>query len=127
MFKDFDRWNSLKQRIENTDLRIFANRREIWWCHIGINIGTELCGKNEFFERPVLVMKVYNKNTIKVVPLTSKEKSGVYYFQLNFNQIKSCASLSQVKTISTKRLSRKIGRIDQKQFARLIDVYKNRL
>ena len=104
MKKDFDNWNKLKKQLEINETKIFANVRDIWWCSIGLNVGTELCGKNEFFERPVLVIKVFNKDTIKVVPLTSKEKSGRYYFELNFNGIKSYASLSQVKTISTRRL-----------------------
>lgn len=127
MQKDFDKWNILKKKIENTNLKIFANQREIWWCHIGINVGSELCGKNNFFERPILVIKVFNKNTIKIIPLTSKEKQGKYYFKLNFNNIKSYASLSQIKTISTKRLSRKISRLDKKQFRELVEVYKNSL
>ena len=127
MEKDFDKWNELKKKLEITEVKIFANTREVWWCSLGLNVGTELCGKNEFFERPVLVMKVFNQNTIKIIPLTSKEKKGKYYFELNFNQIKSFASLSQIKTISTKRLSRKIGRLDKKQFERLINFYKNSL
>lgn len=127
MEKDFDTWNKLKKEIESNPVKIFANRREIWWCSFGLNVGTELCGKNEFFERPVLIIKVFNKNTIKVAPLTSKEKEGKYYFTLDFNNIKSYASLSQVKTISTKRLSRKISRLDIKQFEELVIAYKNSL
>ncbi len=127
MEKDFDIWNKLKKELEINETKIFANVRDIWWCSIGLNVGTELCGKNEFFERPVLVIKVFNKDTIKVVPLTSKEKSGRYYFELNFNGIKSYASLSQVKTISTRRLSRKISRLDKKQFVDLVNYYKSSL
>jgi mRNA interferase MazF len=124
MEKDFDKWNKVKKNLEVSGVEIFANARDVWWCSLGLNIGTELCGKNEVFERPILVMKVFNRNTIKVIPLTSKEKHSKYYFELNFNSIKSFASLSQIKTISTKRLSRKIGRLDQKQFKELIDFYK---
>jgi len=127
MQKDFDEWNKLKKELENNKRKIFANHREVWWCSFGLNVGTELCGKNEFFERPVLVLKVFNKDTIKVVPLTSREKHGKYYFEIQFNDIKSYASLSQVKTISTKRLSRKMGRLDKNQFTKLVVYYKNSL
>jgi mRNA interferase MazF len=127
MEKDFDNWNKLKKELEINQTKIFANVRDIWWCSIGLNVGTELCGKNEFFERPILVMKVFNKDTIKVVPLTSKEKSGKYFFELNFNGIKSYASLSQIKTISTRRLSRKISRLDKQQFINLVSAYKSSL
>lgn len=124
MDKDFDKWNVVKKNLENTRLEVFANTRDIWWCSLGLNVGTELCGKNEVFERPILVIKVFNKNTLKIIPLTSKEKHGKYYFELHFNDIRSFASLSQIKTISTKRLSRKIGRLDQNQFNELIDFYR---
>jgi mRNA interferase MazF len=127
MEKDFDNWNKLKKELEINQTKIFANVRDIWWCSIGLNVGTELCGKNEFFERPILVMKVFNKDTIKVVPLTSKEKTGKYFFELNFNGIKSYASLSQIKTISTRRLSRKISRLDKQQFINLVSAYKSSL
>lgn len=127
MEKDFDSWNKIKKQIEINDVKIYANTREVWWCAFGLNVGSELCGKNEFFERPVIVLKVFNKNTIKVVPLTSKIKSGKYYYEVDFNDIKSYASLSQVKTLSTKRLSRKIGRLNSKQFLELIIAYKNSL
>lgn len=127
MEKDFDEWNKLKKDLESSKRKIFANRREVWWCSFGLNVGTELCGKNEFFERPVLVLKVFNKDTIKVVPLTSKEKHGKYYFEIRFNNARSCASLSQIKTISTKRLSRKMGRLDKNQFSELLVFYKNSL
>lgn len=127
MQKDFDTWNKVKKGLEKNETKIFANVRDIWWSSIGLNIGTELCGKNEFFERPVLVMKVFNKTTLKVIPLTSKEKLGKYYFKLDFNNIKSYASLSQIKTISTKRLSRKMGRLDKKQFEDLVSFYKSSL
>lgn len=125
MQKDFDNWNKIKKQIDSNQTEIFCNKREVWWCSFGLNVGSELCGKNEFFERPVIVLKVFNRNTIKVIPLTSKIKKGKYYFEVDFNNIKSYASLSQVKTISTKRLSRKMGRLNNKQFLDLINVYKN--
>ena len=127
MQKDFDSWNIIKKQIDSNETEIFCNKREVWWCSFGLNVGSELCGKNEFFERPVIVLKVFNKNTIKVIPLTSKAKIGKYYFEVDFNNIKSYASLSQVKTISTKRLSRKMGRLNNKQFLDLINFYKNSL
>jgi mRNA interferase MazF len=127
MEKNFDIWNTLKKDLEKNPVKIFANKRDIWWCSLGLNVGTELCGKNEFFERPILVIKVFNKDTLKVVPLTSKLKEGKYYFELDFNGIKSYASFSQVKTISTKRLSRKISRLDIGQFERLLLAYKDSL
>ena len=127
MIKDFDEWNILKKDLEKNHIKIFANSREIWWCHFGLNVGTELCGKNELFERPVLVLKVYNKETLKVVPLTTKENIGKYYASVTLGEVTSYASLTHTKTISTKRLSRKVGRVDKKQFEIILQRYKDSL
>ena len=58
MEEQFDNWNNLKKRLHRGTTPIYANTREIWWCSFGFNVGTELFGKNELFERPVLVLKV---------------------------------------------------------------------
>jgi mRNA interferase MazF len=121
MENDFDTWNVLKKKIDKRKKIVYANTREVWWCSFGLNIGTELYGKNELFERPVLVLKVYNKETLKVVPLTGTNKK--YSCPIELGNSISYASLTQVKTISTKRLSRKIGRIDSPQFNFILEKY----
>jgi hypothetical protein len=72
MKKDFDCWNMLKKHIHNGNDPIFCNEREIWWSSIGINVGSEEDGKNNLYERPIIVLKVLNKSMILCVPLTSK-------------------------------------------------------
>ena len=125
MHKDFDTWNSEKKLVDkkvvNRDL--FFHQREIWWCSTGENIGTEFCGKNNLYERPVLIMKVYNVDTIKILPLTSKIKNGKYFVEVKNDKVISFGSLSQVKTISTKRLSRKVGRISKDNFRIVLQKY----
>ena len=60
--KDFDSWNTEKKQLEEfgPDVLIF-HEREIWWCSIGVNLGDEQDGKNELFERPVLVVRKFNR------------------------------------------------------------------
>jgi mRNA interferase MazF len=125
--KDFDGWNRLKKQLDARETEVYVNVREIWWCSFGLNIGTELYGKHELFERPVLVMKVYNRNTLKIVPLTSHGQVSKYYSLVILGTMESYASLTQSKTISTKRLSRKIGRIDVTQFKEILQKYKDSL
>ena len=120
----YDDWNILKKNLSKKTRKVYCNKREIWWCSIGMNIGTELYGKNDLFERPVLILKVYNKETILVVPLTSKVKEGIYYSAVALGNVISRAVLSQSRTINTKRLSRKVGRISKQNFS---DVLKNYL
>ncbi len=68
MNKNFDAWNSRKKIINRNNTIVYAHPKEIWWCSLGVNIGAETDGKNEDFERPVIVMKVYNKETMVVLP-----------------------------------------------------------
>jgi len=123
----YDNWNKLKQIINYYKKPLFCNQREIWWCSIGMNIGTEVYGKNELFERPVIILKVYNKETALILPITSKEKLGKYYFKIRFGFTNSFAVLSQSRTINTRRLSRKIGRLPKSDFRILLNNYSNSL
>ena len=41
MEKDFDRWNSSKKRIDADLNEIDYHEREIWWCSIGVNVGSQ--------------------------------------------------------------------------------------
>ena len=121
MEKDFESWNKLK-KVLNEKLNIpFANSREIWWCSLGLNIGTEEDGKNELFERPIIILKVLNKNTLRIAPLTSKPKSDEHHFSVSYHNRVGSVILSQIKTISSKRLSRKLTRLDKDQFEKLIN------
>ncbi len=113
MQKDFDKWNTLKQYIEKENKDIYSNIGEIWWCSLGINIGSESCGKNNFFERSVLIMKVFNVNLLLVAPLTTKHKNIYNHIELNINNRRSFIMTEQIKVISSKRLSRKIDRISK--------------
>ena len=69
MYKDFDKWNKNKKELENASIKKYVHPKEIWWCSLGVNIGAEIDGKNENFERPIIVMKVYNKETMVILPL----------------------------------------------------------
>lgn len=118
MKKDFDKWNKEKKLVDKKSINrdLFFYPREIWWCSAGLNIGVEADGKNENFERPVLIIKKFNAEMIWVLPLTTREKQNKYHYKLEHENIKSWVILSQIKTISTKRLLRKIGSISVSDF-----------
>jgi mRNA interferase MazF len=103
----------------------FCNQREIWWCCIGLNVGSEVDGKNELFERPVIIIKVFNSNMIRVAPLTSKIKEDSHHYIIRYLGREGSVILSQMKTISPKRLSRKMTRLDKVQFNRLVETIRN--
>lgn len=127
MDKDFDSWNFLKQEIDNKKRVFYAHPREIWWCSLGINIGTEIDGKHENFERPVIIIKVYNKESVIILPLTTKEKNDNFHYRLNMDERVVWVKLTQTRVISTKRLLRKVDVLDKKSFEALKNNWKQAL
>jgi len=47
MRKDFDRWNKVKKAVNATDEdnRLYFHEGDIWWVHLGVNVGYEIDGK----------------------------------------------------------------------------------
>ncbi len=118
MEKDFDAWNKEKKIVDKkvVNRNLFFYPREIWWCSAGLNIGVESNGKHENFERPMLILKKFNSEMIWVLPLSTQGKEHKYYYKLEYESIRSWVIISQIKTISTKRLLRKIGSISEHDF-----------
>lgn len=135
MQKDFDKWNNLKKIFEKEERKFFAHPREIWWCSIGVNLGAEIDGKNDNFERPVLVVNVYSRETMLVLPITSKEKNDKFHYKI-FVKIKDIKTgeyveksvwikLTQSRVISNKRLLRKIDLISLDDFDGIKKIFKS--
>jgi len=50
MNKDFNFWNDQKKLTNDLDpSNIYFKEREIWWCHLGANVGQEQDGKGVRF------------------------------------------------------------------------------
>ncbi|MCX6736186.1 MAG: type II toxin-antitoxin system PemK/MazF family toxin [Candidatus Parcubacteria bacterium] len=124
MEKDFDGWNKTKKQIETLPVSKFVHPRDIWWCMLGINIGAESDGKNENFERLVIVMRVYNKETMVVLPMTTKEKKDAFHFEIKTNDKTVAVKLTQTRVISGKRFLRKLDVVDEIQFEALTTEWK---
>lgn len=116
MKKGFKKWNSLKENIDKKERIVYFRKKEIWWCALGLNVGFEQDGKNNNFERPVLILKKFNKNVLWILPLTSRNKTGKYYFQVKYNNKIYSVILSQIRLISSKRLFRKIRTFSDIEF-----------
>lgn len=117
--KDFEGWLQKKKEINTREPINNPKEREIWWCSIGINIGHEQDGKNLLYERPVLIVKVFNKDLIVILPIISSSKAGKYYYPLAQMEIPSTLVLSQIRTISSKRLLRKINEVSVIEYLRI--------
>ncbi len=117
MEKEFDRWNEKKKHLHERDFQDYIHEREVWWCALGINVGVEADGKHDNFERPVLVVRKFNKDSVLIVPLTSRVKENPYNIVYIHEGERFAAIVSKVRLISTKRLIRRIFSIDSNNFA----------
>jgi mRNA-degrading endonuclease toxin of MazEF toxin-antitoxin module len=79
------------------------------------------------YERPVLIIKIFNEKMLRVVPLTSIKRQDENHIPVSFSGNSVSAKLSQLRTISTQRLSRKLGIIDQFQFNKVVEAIKKQL
>jgi len=113
----FAKWTKLKIKIHVSEKsERYFYEREIWWASLGANIGFEQDGKNEEYERPILVLKKFNKDILWALPLTSKKKEGKYYFKTEYEGRDFFIILSQLRIISSKRLLRNIRTLPEKEF-----------
>lgn len=112
----FISWTKLKVRIHFSEREIYFHEKEIWWASLGYNIGYEQNGKNDNFERPVLIIKTFNRHICWILPMSSKNKDNPYYYKINYQGEVYSIILSQLKLISSKRLLRKIRKISSEEF-----------
>ena len=117
MEKDFDSWNIKKKAIHHEGVHKFYHEREVWWCALGVNVGSEQDGTGENNDRPVLILRGVSKHTCIIVPLTSsqgKHRLGVPIGTIH--EKNTSAILSQMRIIDIKRLLYRITYINQNIF-----------
>lgn len=113
MKKDFKRWHGKKEQIDGKNSRVFFHEREIWFAHLGANVGFEQDGKGESFGRPILVFRKFNNEVFWGVPLTTREKGGKFYLPIELGDgVPRKAILSQLRLFDAKRLYQKVVTVD---------------
>jgi len=128
--KDFAGWHQKKSEINALGQLPFFHEREIWFCYLGANVGSEQDGRGADFLRPVMILRKFNNQIFWGVPLTKaknkiKTKTDKYYYPFSFVPgITSVAILSQVRLIDARRLGYKLGEIGERDFASLIKKFK---
>jgi mRNA interferase MazF len=119
---EYDNWNTVKKRIENSDhIAPYYKDGDIWWISIGYNIGCEIYGKGKDYARPVLVLKRFNQESFIGVPLSSKYHRSRYYIPIIVKNKKVFALISQIRLFSTKRMIYKHTELDVKDYRRVLD------
>lgn len=125
--KDFEGWHAAKKSINQKGSYTFYCEREIWWCSLGVNVGTEQDGTGKNFDRPVLIVRGFNSSQFLGVSLTGKNRSGskwhVYVGDIG-DEGEGSVILSQIRTIDARRLIRKMGTLNEKKFNEVVEALK---
>jgi len=125
MEKDFDGWNKLKIKLDAVVDFPRPKRRQVWWCVIGLNVGSEQ-SCSEDFERPVLVLKVFG-SMFWGIPITSsdqdnKKKGNPLFYKIEgisystsdgrTKKLQGYIALCQLRIFDSRRLKRKLLKLD---------------
>jgi len=94
------------------------------WADLNPVVGHEQAGR-----RPVVVLSadVFNERsgTVIAMALTSQPQRAGFPLTIELKSLKlgkpAWVKISQVRTLSTRRLGRKLGRVDQDELDRLIE------
>jgi mRNA-degrading endonuclease toxin of MazEF toxin-antitoxin module len=121
--KDYTKWHGLKAKINNKYKLATYKKRDVFWCHLGENIGNEEDGKGQDFLRPVVVLKVYNNEFCLVAPLSSKTKKNKYYVNFVFNNKPQSALISQIKSVDVRRFHYKMGTVSQQDYLLILSEF----
>lgn len=116
-------WTQIKMTLDHLPITTFPRKKEIWWASLGQNVGVEMNGKSNKFERPVLVISAFNADSFLIAPITSKVKEHKFLpkFISSTGAINS-VSVSQLRTVSVKRFNRKIADMSQEDFDRILKI-----
>jgi mRNA interferase MazF len=98
---------------------------------IGVNIGTEIDGKNNNFERPVLIIKKFDEENLWILPITNSPNTRLPSYMITDNKISGHVLLHQLRMINIGRLIRLVSKVNDNEFeeirrriVRLLDLYK---
>ncbi len=116
--KNFDSWNIKKKIVHDKKERLIFKERDIWWCFLGCNIGSEEDGKGDNFIRPVIIFRIFTDETLWIIPLTTKKwpKESRIHYTFICGGITRVAKIHQLRLVSTKRLDRYIDTISYEDF-----------
>ena len=73
-------------------------------------------GKNQNFERPVLILKKFDESNFLGLPISSQKSDSDLFYNLFYKDEETYLSLKQIRYLNIKRLSRLIRRLNEKEF-----------
>lgn len=127
MVKRFDEWNIKKKTIDACSESPDFHEREIWWCSIGVNVGSEQHSQTSDFSRPVLIVRKFTRDVFWGVPLTTKIRDVKFRVRFTLNGVENDILVLQMRVYDRKRLVRKIAVVPRNDFLLLADAIKHLL
>jgi mRNA interferase MazF len=125
-FKKFLEWFSLKPKLDDRNHKPpLVSEGQIWWCHLGENIGTEISGKSQQFTRPVIICKKLSRYTFLVIPTSTQLKVGSWFVFFTHKKIEMVACLHQIRVIDYRRLQSLIGEMEGDDFGKIKNSFKH--
>jgi len=122
--RDFIGWFQIKEKLQSSDHKppLFKDG-EVWWCHIGENVGIEINGKGGAFTRPIFILKKYDKYSFLGLPLSTKIKNGTWYVQVDFGSKQQIVSLNQGRILDYRRFKEKMGQMEELEIEKVRKAY----
>jgi mRNA interferase MazF len=115
--KNFDGWNTQKRSLDALETVPDFKAREVWWCSIGANIGSEMCGKGATFTRPVLILRKTGPTTFLGVPATTSMTARFDHFPVRIKGRSGNLRLFGIRSYDARRLADRMGRLPEIEFA----------
>lgn len=120
MHKNFLGWFGLKETLHfQQHPAPLVSEGDIWWASVGENVGSEINGKSRLFSRPVIVLRKLAHGFYFVVPTTTQTRKGTWYVTFDHGGRHMAACLHQARAIDYRRLSSKLGTLDDEDLVRV--------
>lgn len=124
--KQFLQWIGLKERLHTINHKPpLVSQGDIWWVSIGENVGSEVNGKSKLFSRPVIIFKKLAHGFYFVIPTTTQIREGTWYVKFRQQEREMVACLHQARVIDYRRLSTKLGTLDDEDYSRTKDGFRS--
>ena len=126
--EEFLKWSEVKISLHNEkSKKLHVRSGEVWWASLGKNIGSEMDGKGQLFERPVVILRWASATTLLALPVTSKIKHDFWDRVMfkNKDGFDRDAVITQLRLISVNRLHRKIEKIPHDVLIRIKKAINN--
>lgn len=125
--KDFNHWNKKKIQIDGFVEFQHPKEGEVWWCSIGVNIGSEVYGKGADYTRPVLVINAEGSESFIGIPLTSNIKSRKYACIIKTDDgVLHTALIYQIRSFDKRRLTERKHILSKEEYSK-VKKYFNKL